>query len=250
LTCPLSLYLGTEQVVEEERQRSGDAPSPFLGFLAGHHRPTDGLGVGVTIDPGLQLTCPFIGAPSTTTPAISSSFMPLTFASFASFASFARFSSPARHGFAPRTPSSPRVKKAITTLSWGHTGWRASGVAGVSGLSEPGYNGSRWRVGTQLGGDKEPGDKDQSLYLHAFDLGVLGASLFPRPEMCSRQGRKERQGFARQSTCPLVFTLVFSSPLMPYPAEQREDHSPVPLSLSSQICCCTYHNNQLISLEP
>lgn len=58
-------HLGDEQVVEEERQRSGDipvpvlptqggrnAPSPFLGFLAGHNRPTDGF--GVCENPGLD----------------------------------------------------------------------------------------------------------------------------------------------------------------------------------------------------
>ena len=38
---------------------------------------------------------------------VPSSFLPLT---FASFASFARFSFPPRNGFAPRTPSSPRVQ--------------------------------------------------------------------------------------------------------------------------------------------
>ena len=56
-------FICAEQVVEEERRRSGaipvpdlptqggrNDPSPFLGFLAGHNRPTDGLGVGVTID--------------------------------------------------------------------------------------------------------------------------------------------------------------------------------------------------------
>jgi hypothetical protein len=40
-------------------------------------------------------------APSTTTPTISSSFMPLT---LASLASLTRFSSPAQNGFPPRTP--------------------------------------------------------------------------------------------------------------------------------------------------
>lgn len=46
-------YLGVEQVVEEERAIPGSVgrwhlrikPAPLLGFLAGHHRPTDGLGV-------------------------------------------------------------------------------------------------------------------------------------------------------------------------------------------------------------
>ena len=71
-------HLGGEQVVEEERQRSGgfptpglrfkgsggfltpglrckggrNAPSPLLGLLAGHKGPTDGL--GVTDDPRLD----------------------------------------------------------------------------------------------------------------------------------------------------------------------------------------------------
>ena len=38
-------HLGIKQVVEEEGQRSGSTPSPLLGFLTGHKRPTDGLGV-------------------------------------------------------------------------------------------------------------------------------------------------------------------------------------------------------------
>jgi hypothetical protein len=36
-------------------------------------------------------------------------------------------------------------------LSLDHPGWRACGVAGVSGLSEPGYNGGRWRGGVSAG---------------------------------------------------------------------------------------------------
>ena len=39
-------HLGIKQVVEEKGQRSGSAPSSLLGFLTGHKRPTDGLGVG------------------------------------------------------------------------------------------------------------------------------------------------------------------------------------------------------------
>ena len=47
-------HLGVEQIVEEERAVSGAVggrhvgikAAPLLGFLAGHKRPTDGLGVG------------------------------------------------------------------------------------------------------------------------------------------------------------------------------------------------------------
>ena len=45
-----------------------------------------------------------------------------------------------------------KVRKAIAGLSFDHMGWRACGVAGVSGLSEPGYNGGRWRGGVLAGG--------------------------------------------------------------------------------------------------
>ena len=44
------------------------------------------------------------------------------------------------------------------------------------------------------------------ILLLAFDLGVLGvlgASLFPRPEMGSRQGRQARQGLKYKETGPL-----------------------------------------------
>ena len=47
-------HLGVEQIIEEERTVPGAVarrhvwikPSTLLGFLAGHNRPTDGLGVG------------------------------------------------------------------------------------------------------------------------------------------------------------------------------------------------------------
>lgn len=53
-------HLGVEQVVEEERAVLGAVggrhvrvkPAPLLGFLAGHNRPTNGL--GVFEDPGLD----------------------------------------------------------------------------------------------------------------------------------------------------------------------------------------------------
>jgi hypothetical protein len=58
-------HLGVEQVVKEEPQKNAGIPArvffrmagwntrpPLLGFLAGHNRPTDGLGVGE--DPGLD----------------------------------------------------------------------------------------------------------------------------------------------------------------------------------------------------
>ena len=40
-----------------------------------------------------------------------------------------------------------KVRKAIAGLSFDHMGWRVAGVAGVSGLSEPGYNGGVWGFG-------------------------------------------------------------------------------------------------------
>ena len=53
-------YLIVEQVVEEERAVPGAVgrrhirikPAPLLGFVTGHKRPTDGL--GVFEDPGLD----------------------------------------------------------------------------------------------------------------------------------------------------------------------------------------------------
>ena len=45
-----------------------------------------------------------------------------------------------------------KVRKAISERFLDHTGWRACGVAGVTGLSEPGYNGGRWRGGVLAGG--------------------------------------------------------------------------------------------------
>ena len=64
-------------------------------------------------------------------------------------ASLARVDSPVRKGFAQRTQ---RLGKGITELSLDHPGWRACGVAGVTGLSEPGYNGGGWRGGVSVGG--------------------------------------------------------------------------------------------------
>ena len=50
-------------------------------------------------------------------------------------------------GIAQRTQ---RLGKGITEMFIGYTGWRAGGVAGGSGLSEPGYNGW-WREGWDYG---------------------------------------------------------------------------------------------------
>ena len=75
--------------------------------------------------------------------------MPLA---FASLASLARVDSPARKGFAQRTQRTQRLEKAIAEMSIDHMGWRACGVAGVTGLSEPGYNGGGWRGGVWAGG--------------------------------------------------------------------------------------------------
>ena len=45
-----------------------------------------------------------------------------------------------------------KVRKATAGLSFDYMGWRACGVAGVTGLSEPGYNGGGWRGGGSAGG--------------------------------------------------------------------------------------------------
>jgi len=45
-----------------------------------------------------------------------------------------------------------KVRKGIAGPSFFHLGWWACGVAGVSGLSEPSYNGGRWRVASRLEG--------------------------------------------------------------------------------------------------
>ena len=75
--------------------------------------------------------------------------MPLA---LASLASLARVDFPARKGVRAKDAKDAKVRKAIAGLSFDHTGWRACGVAGVSGLSEPGYNGGRWRGGVLAGG--------------------------------------------------------------------------------------------------
>ena len=90
-----------------------------------------------------------------------------------------------------------KVRKAIAGLSIDHMGWRACGVAGVTGLSEPGYNGGRWRGGVWVGG----GIKGLFLFcacklimLDAFDLGVLGelgASRFPGPKRVRAKDAKD-----------------------------------------------------------
>ena len=67
----------------------------------------------------------------------------------ASLASLARVDSPARKGFAQRTQ---RLGKGIIERFLDYPGWRACGVAGVTGLSEPGYNGGGWRGGVWAGG--------------------------------------------------------------------------------------------------
>ena len=72
--------------------------------------------------------------------------MPL---SLASLASLARVYSGARNGVRAKDA---KVRKAISERFLDHTGWRACGVAGVTGLSEPGYNGGRWRGGVLAGG--------------------------------------------------------------------------------------------------
>ena len=53
---------------------------------------------------------------------------------------------PGPKGVRAKGAKDAKVRKGIAGLFFDHPGWRACGVAGVSGLSEPGYNGGRWRV--------------------------------------------------------------------------------------------------------
>ena len=90
-----------------------------------------------------------------------------------------------------------KVRKATAGLSFDYMGWRACGVAGVTGLSEPGYNGGRWRGGVLAGG----GIKGMFLFcacklirLDASGLGVLGelcASRFPGPKRVRAKNAKD-----------------------------------------------------------
>ena len=88
-------------------------------------------------------------------------------------------------------------------------------MAGVSGLSEPGYNGGGWRGGVSAGGairdqsDKGPVplavvplvvcESGNLIMLDGFGLGVLGelgARLFPGPKWV-RVKDQARQGLER-----------------------------------------------------
>ena len=64
---------------------------------------------------------------------------------------------PGPKGVRAKDAKDAKVRKGIAGLFFDHPGWRACGVAGVSGPSEPGYNGGRWRVPSRLVGDKVPG---------------------------------------------------------------------------------------------
>ena len=85
-------------------------------------------------------------------------------------------------------------------------------VAGVSGLSEPGYNGGRWRGGVWVGG----GIKGLFLFcacklimLDAFDLGVLGelgASRFPGPKRVRAKDAKDAK--VRKAIAGLSFDYI------------------------------------------
>ena len=81
--------------------------------------------------------------------------------------------------------------------------WRfgeAVGAGDEAGLSEPGYNGGRWRGGVLAGG----GIKGLFLFcacklimLGASGLGVLGelcASRFPGPKRVRAKGAKDAKG--------------------------------------------------------
>ena len=152
---------------------------------------------------------------STTPPAIASSFMPLT------FAPFARIYSPARIGFAPRTPSSPRLKKAIPDLPLDHP------------VPHPGQTPTPPRP---LQSHHPPCLKPLR------PLRPLRESI-PRPAMGSRQ---ERQGLKRRSP---IRPLIIHSLIQGKPPLHHAPYNPIILHALNLCVLCVLCANLFPSPE-
>ena len=125
-------------------------------------------------------------APSTTTPAISSSSIPLP---FASFASFARLSSPAPKWVRAKDAKPAKGKKAIlpsplTIQVGGRLGWRGP-PGSVSPAKTEAAGG--WRLSWGVG-------KGQSLYLVPSSFLPLTFASFARVSSPPRNGEDKRTG--------------------------------------------------------